>query len=187
MRLDRSTALLSALALVITLVPACKKTSQGVDTIPAVPTSTPAEIPKTTPKAGDDTDSFPPEETTVKEVDLDAAAVNRSGVLQTIYFDYDRSELRADARAALKTNSDWVRDHPKYRIIIEGHCDERGSIEYNLALGDRRASSVRDYMATLGIPASRIRAVSYGEERPAESGHTEAAWSRNRRAAFLVE
>lgn len=112
--------------------------------------------------------------------------INRMGVLKTIYFDYDRSEIRADQRPVLQANANWLRQHPDVSILIEGHCDERGTREYNLALGDRRADAARDYLVSLGISADRIDTVSYGEERPAAEGSNEAAWSQNRRAEFVV-
>jgi peptidoglycan-associated lipoprotein len=87
----------------------------------------------------------------------------------------------------LQQNGDWLLGNPQYNIRIEGHCDERGTIEYNLALGERRASAVRDYLVSLGVDAFRIRIVSYGEEDPADPGHDEAAWARNRRGVFVIE
>jgi len=119
--------------------------------------------------------------------DLDAAHVNATGVLRTIYFAYDSSELTDLARQSLRANGEWLKAHPEFGVVIEGHCDERGTIEYNLELGQRRASSVRDYLVTLGVARPRVRAVSYGEERPVGSGNDEAAWSRNRRAEFKAE
>ena len=90
------------------------------------------------------------------------------------------------AQDVLKNKGMWLRDNPDVNVTIEGHCDERGTVEYNLALGDRRAESAKAYLVNLGIPASRIETVSYGEERPVDPGHNEAAWARNRRAAFVI-
>ena len=106
--------------------------------------------------------------------------------LRIVYFDYDRYTIRSDGRDALKSNSGWLKRNPTVSVQIEGHCDERGTPEYNLALGERRASAVRDYLARLGIPVSRLSTVSYGEERASDPGHDESAWTRNRRAVFIV-
>ena len=100
---------------------------------------------------------------------------------------YDSSELGSTAKATLQANAAWLGANSGYNIMIEGHCDERGTIEYNLALGERRATAVRDYLASLGVSPSRMRIVSFGEERPADPGHTEAAWAKNRRGIFVIE
>jgi peptidoglycan-associated lipoprotein len=106
--------------------------------------------------------------------------------LKDIYFDFDRYDLRADAREMLKTNADWLRANSATRIEIEGHCDERGTNEYNLALGARRAQSVKDYLVTLGISAERLSTISYGEELPVCREKTEQCWQQNRRARLVV-
>lgn len=106
--------------------------------------------------------------------------------LATIYFAYDSYSLTSEARASLKSNADWLKANPNGRVQIEGHCDERGTNEYNMALGDRRANAVRGYLTKMGVEKSRIDTISYGEERPSDVGHDEAAWSRNRRAVFVV-
>ena len=102
--------------------------------------------------------------------------------LQVVYFDFDSAVLRDDARAALKKNAEVIRSAGNAVITIEGHTDERGTEEYNLALGERRADAVRAYLVDLGIPNSRLRTVSFGEAKPAVMGHDEAAWKWNRRA-----
>jgi peptidoglycan-associated lipoprotein len=105
--------------------------------------------------------------------------------LGAVYFDYDRYDIRADAKATLRTNADAILANSSGGVItIEGHCDERGSEEYNLALGDRRASGVKRYLVDLGVPASRLRTVSFGEAKPAVVGHDESAWRYNRRSEF---
>jgi peptidoglycan-associated lipoprotein len=106
-------------------------------------------------------------------------------VLETVYFDFDKYNLKSDAKARLAVNARVLESNPEVTILIEGHCDERGTEEYNLALGERRAKSARDYLIDLGVAASRIRTISYGEERPADPGHNEAAWDKNRRADFV--
>lgn len=105
---------------------------------------------------------------------------------QIVYFDFDKYNVRGDQRAALDQNAAVLRDNPKVVIKIEGHCDERGTVEYNLALGDRRANAVKKYLTDLGIPADRIETISYGKERPAVMGTGEEVWSKNRRAAFRI-
>jgi peptidoglycan-associated lipoprotein len=105
--------------------------------------------------------------------------------LQTVYFAFDSSEIRSDARSVLKSNADVIGSGSGGTITIEGHCDERGSEEYNLALGERRANAVKRYMVDLGVPSSRLRTVSFGEARPAVQGHDESAWRYNRRADFV--
>ena len=106
--------------------------------------------------------------------------------LQTIYFPYDSYSLSTEARETLKTNAQWLKDNPAATIQIEGHCDERGTIEYNIALGERRANATMGYMERLGVEPSRMSVISYGEERPAELGSSESAWSRNRRSEFVI-
>ena len=103
---------------------------------------------------------------------------------QTVYFDYDRAEIREDARPALRQNADKLNAGNLGTVTVEGHCDERGSTEYNLALGERRANAVKRYLVDLGVPSNNLRTVSFGEERPAVQGHDESAWRYNRRADF---
>jgi len=105
--------------------------------------------------------------------------------LTTIYFDFDRATIRDDMKAPLRANADKILEHPEWgAIIIEGNCDERGSEEYNFALGERRAATVKKYLVALGVPAERLETVSFGESQPAVQGHDEAAWRYNRRADF---
>lgn len=116
----------------------------------------------------------------------DLAEANRRGYLSDAFYDFDKADVRPDARAALATDADWLRKHASVRITIEGHCDERGTREYNMALGDRRANAARDYLVSLGVDGARIRTVSYGKERPFASGHDEESWQKNRRAHFVI-
>jgi peptidoglycan-associated lipoprotein len=107
--------------------------------------------------------------------------------LATIYFDYDSAEIRSDARATLKTNAQAIQAHTEWKLItVEGHCDERGSEEYNLALGERRANTAKRYLSDLGVPAARMKTVSFGSAQPAVQGHDESAWRWNRRVDFRV-
>ncbi|HOV32689.1 MAG TPA: peptidoglycan-associated lipoprotein Pal [Candidatus Hydrogenedens sp.] len=104
--------------------------------------------------------------------------------LETVYFDFDSAALRPDAIAILQKNVEKIKQVPGVIIQLAGHCDERGTQEYNLALGERRALAVRDYLIKLGIPGERLVTISYGEEFPADPGHDEAAWAKNRRVEF---
>jgi peptidoglycan-associated lipoprotein len=107
-------------------------------------------------------------------------------MLDTVYFDFDRYDIRSDQVDALERNLAWLRQNPGAPLRVEGHCDERGTEEYNLALGDRRADAVRNWLINHGVDASRLQSVSKGELEPADPGHGESAWSKNRRAEFLV-
>jgi peptidoglycan-associated lipoprotein len=110
----------------------------------------------------------------------------RAGGLTTVYFDYDSSKLTSSAKSALDANVAFLTTAANIEIQVEGHCDERGGVQYNLALGERRAKSVKDYLAAKGINAKRVTTVSYGKERPVEFGHDDAAWGKNRRANFVI-
>jgi peptidoglycan-associated lipoprotein len=101
------------------------------------------------------------------------------------YFDYDSAEIRADARQALARTADFLKNYPQAHVTIEGHCDERGSTEYNLALGDRRANAVKQYLVSLGVPAERLTSTSWGKEKPFCMDSTEACWQQNRRGHFV--
>lgn len=113
-------------------------------------------------------------------------ATNTVSELQTVHFGYDSSQLSPEAIAILDANAQWLTANPSYQIQIEGHCDERGTLEYNLNLGDRRAKSVKAYLVSRGIDPNRLHTISYGEERPLDTTGTDAAWSMNRRVQFLV-
>lgn len=118
--------------------------------------------------------------------DMTIEEINAAEFLSNIYFDFDRYDLRDDAIDSLEQNAAWLREHTTVRVIIEGHCDERDTEEYNLALGERRANAARDYFIRVGIAPSRLMTVSYGESRPLDLGRNEYAWSRNRRAHFRI-
>ena len=164
---------------------ACKKQKPVTMPPPAepAPTTAPAE-PAPPPK--ETVADFPAEPTTKTDVEPGIDELNRQGVLKTIYFDYDQEQLREDARATLQANAAWLRAHPGYKVRIEGNADDRGTIEYNLALGQRRADSVRTYLGSLGVATTDLEVVSYGEEKPAVDGSDESSWSQNRRADFVV-
>lgn len=105
--------------------------------------------------------------------------------LVTVHFGYDKASLDASSKKDIGTNVEWMKANPSVRVQIEGHCDNRGTIEYNVALGERRANAVKAYMVSMGIAADRLSTISYGKEKPLESGDTEAAWAKNRRANFV--
>ena len=113
-------------------------------------------------------------------------AINARGYLKDAFFDYDKADLRDDARTVLSTDAEWLKKNRTIQFLIEGHCDERGTSEYNLALGDRRANAAKEYLVSLGVDASRVKTVSYGKERPFCTESTEDCWQQNRRAHFLV-
>lgn len=117
----------------------------------------------------------------------ESTATPESSPLKDVYFDFDSYALRADARDILKANAQWLKANPAAQVQIEGHCDERGTTEYNLALGSKRAQSVKDYLVTLGAAADRLTTISYGEEIPACREQTEECWQQNRRARFVVQ
>jgi peptidoglycan-associated lipoprotein len=122
------------------------------------------------------------EDTTIPGEGLDGRLYG----LNDINYEFDKSSLTPTAQGILKANASWLKTNSTAVVEIEGHCDERGTTEYNLALGDRRARSARDYLVTLGISSSRLKTISYGEEMPLDPGHTEAAWAKNRRAHFTI-
>jgi peptidoglycan-associated lipoprotein len=155
------------------------------DTAPDI-SPTPEPTPDTTVQP----DDFVQEQVTTDEIPADIAEANRlaheRGWLRDAFFNYDESTLSADAQEALTVSAQWLKNNPTYRLTVEGHCDERGTEQYNLALGDRRANVAKDYLVTLGVDASRIQTVSYGEERPFETGSSDSAWAQNRRAHLVL-
>ncbi len=112
--------------------------------------------------------------------------LNREMPLKMIHFDFDKYFIRGDAKPVLEANAAWLKKFKTVKILIEGHCDERGTEEYNLALGERRAKSTFDYLVSLGISPERMKTISYGKSQPLDPGHNEDAWQKNRRAQFLI-
>ena len=134
------------------------------------------------------------EQQTEAEAQMAAETAQRDAMMQknmfeseNIYFEFDSAALSPVAQGVLSGKADYLSDNPGFQVIIEGHCDERGTPEYNLALGDRRAESAKSFLVNLGIDLARFTTVSYGEESPVDTGHDEEAWSQNRRAKFLIE
>jgi peptidoglycan-associated lipoprotein len=184
--------------LIVALValPGCRtKTSKKpVTTLPAVTDTAPdvSMTPPTSTSVESREDDFVQDKPTVTEEDLpaDLEALNRMaqerGLIRDAFFDYDASTLSTDAQDALTTSATWLKAHPTYNLLVEGHCDDRGTEQYNLALGDRRANTAKDYLVTLGVDSSRLKTVSYGEERPFETGSNDAAYAKNRRAHLVI-
>ena len=112
--------------------------------------------------------------------------VFESKLLKDIHFNFDKYDIRREDEEILKENAAWLKKNPKMKIQIEGHCDERGTVEYNLALGERRANNTKRYLVSLGISPNRITIISFGKERPLDPGHNEEAWAKNRRAHIVV-
>ncbi len=168
---------------------ACKSSGPKMQAPPPEPTKAPA--PETTDEVTEEVISEPETGTIVshevtEELPQDLAELNARGYLQDAFFDTDRYDLTPASRDMLTANSAWLQRQPTISILIEGHCDERNTREYNLALGERRASAVRDYLVFLGIASQRIQIISYGEERPFALGSDESAWMLNRRAHFVI-
>ncbi len=116
----------------------------------------------------------------------ESTATPASSPLKEVYFNFDKYDLRQDARETLKANADWLKANPAARVEIEGHCDERGTSEYNLALGAKRAQAAKDYLVTLGVSAERLSTISYGQELPVCREHAEDCWQKNRRSRFVI-
>jgi peptidoglycan-associated lipoprotein len=144
----------------------------GTTVVQPEPTISAAEHPEGTVTAG--------------ELPSSLEELNKAGYLKDTFFDTDKSELKPDARDILAADASWLKGHPTVKILIEGHCDERNTEDYNLALGWRRANNAKAYLVMLGVPADQIVAISYGEERPFATCHNETCWSQNRRAHFVI-
>jgi len=156
---------------------------------PPAPTtpSTTATRPPAPPEPVPETSAIPPEPT-IKDDPMagDLDTINKNSPFQPVFFALDSYEVDGGGQQALTTNAGILKKYPTWIITIEGHCDERGTAEYNLALGEKRALAAKTYLVSLGVPADRVRTVSYGKEFPFDPGHDEGAWSKNRRAHFVV-
>jgi peptidoglycan-associated lipoprotein len=144
------------------------------------------ETPPTPPPVPPTTETTPPPAPPPAPPPTPAPPSLSSGDFQAAFFDYDSAVLRADAQAVLDANARLLREHADANITIEGHCDERGTVEYNQALGEQRAMAARSYLVAAGIATGRIQVVSYGKERPFDLGHDDSAWAQNRRAHFVL-
>jgi len=178
---------MATVAMIVLVLGACTKkkpATSDVDANPVPSSSAPTDVAPAPRPSTNDTPAYDPLS------DPDIAKLNEylrsQGLLGDVFFDFDRAELREDARERLTRNAQWLREHPQFEVTIEGHCDERGTNEYNLSLGERRAGATRDYISSLGVAGTRMRSISYGEERPQCSTSDESCWAMNRRAHFVV-
>jgi peptidoglycan-associated lipoprotein len=179
------------LAMSLSAAIACgKKTAPVARPMPpptSVATTNPPSRPPAPPEPVAEPTIVPPEP--VRDDAISSASLddlNKNSPLKAVFYELDSSDLSAAAQQALDENAALMKRYPSWTVTIEGHCDERGTAEYNLALGERRAITARAYLVSLGIPADRLRTVSYGKEFPFEPGHDEAAFSKNRRAHFVI-
>jgi peptidoglycan-associated lipoprotein len=188
MKAARSIATLVALAALLTAAACGKKTPPVAR--PAPPPATPADTsarPPAPPESVREPVVVPPEP--VRDDAISSASLddlNKNSPLKPVYFELDSSDLSAANQKALDENAGLMKRYSTWTVTIEGHCDERGTAEYNLALGERRAMAARAYLVSLGIAADRLRTVSYGKEFPFDPGHDEGAFSKNRRAHFVI-
>jgi len=181
MKTTRISAIALAFLLITTVTSwtACKKNPPTT-----AEQAKPAERPAETQVAPPPAPTPAPVEPSVLSEDLES--LNRKGYLQDAFFDFDKADLRSDARTALAADAEWLKKYPPIQVLIEGHCDERGTAKYNLSLGDRRANASKEYLASLGVDASRIKTLSYGKEKPFCTASTEDCWQQNRRGHFLI-
>jgi peptidoglycan-associated lipoprotein len=177
-----------ALFVALTFAAGCHKNVQVAAAPPPPPPAAPAPPPPPPPPPPAPAPAPRPapltEEQIFQQKSLDQ--LNAEHPLGDAFFDLDKSELRADARPALQTDADWMKKWTGTQVTVEGHCDSRGSSEYNLALGTRRANAVKDYLVSLGIPANRLTVVSKGKEQPFCTDESEACWQQNRRGHFVI-
>ncbi len=196
-RIERLILVVSLLC-AVSMLPACapkyQPVSEPADSVPTTSSHDPSDMdsgdadqleeitePWGEPPAIDE------EDMPVTVLQARATEFNELQVLGDIFFPFDRNDLTEESRGRLAAHGRWLRAHAEFGLFIEGHCDERDTDEYNLALGDRRANAARDYLILLGIDSTRLQTISYGEERPVDTGHNESAWSKNRRGHFVVQ
>jgi peptidoglycan-associated lipoprotein len=187
MNTRRPSAAVALIILAITLGACAKKQPPVARPIPPPPTGGDSTDRPTPPEPIAEQPTVPAEplaDDPLAESDIDK--INQNSPFQPVFFAYDSAEIDAAGQQVLAANSQVLKKYPDWVITIEGHADERGTAEYNLALGERRAVAARAYLISLGIPADRLKTVSYGKEFPFDPGHTESAWSKNRRAHFVV-
>jgi peptidoglycan-associated lipoprotein len=173
--------ILLVIALALVTLPACgKKKLPPPPPAPVAPEAPPPAPPPEQPQVAPQVDEY----ARIKAMSADE--IDKLGLLQPVYFDFDSAVIRDSERSTLAKDAEVLKKYDFLRVTIEGHCDERGTIEYNIALGERRAQAVIDYLVSLGVPASRLKNVSYGKEVPVCTESTEACWQRNRRAQPTV-
>lgn len=182
MRMHRHLKSFAMLGVVLALAAGCKKKS---------PTTTPEASPppaavEAPPSSASTTTPPPPAPRESGVLSEDLQTLNSKGYLKDAFFDFDKADLREDARTALASDAQWIKQYSSIRVLVEGHCDERGTEEYNLSLGQKRASSVKDYLVSLGVEGARVNTVSYGKARPFCGDHDENCWQQNRRGHFVI-
>jgi peptidoglycan-associated lipoprotein len=164
-----------------------KEMVKGEEAMPAAAPAKPSEQAPAKPAAKEEKVAAEPvKEAPIAKEETTAAPAAQEQTLQRIYFDFDSYVLTKDARDILASDGELLLKKISGKVTIEGHCDERGSDEYNLALGEKRAKAAMNYLVTLGVPADRLSIISYGKEKPLEPGHDEAAWAKNRRAELVI-
>ena len=180
----RNSALVSLM--VLALLPGCRSRTKSAPVTTPEPVAA-APAPATPVENSRDFVATEPDREVLPSdlSDLTRMAHER-GWLRDAYFAYDASTLDTEARDALAASAMWLRDNPRYSLLVEGHTDERGTSQYNLALGDRRAEAAREYLVQMGLASSRVRTISYGEERPFDTASNASAWARNRRAHLVL-
>lgn len=194
-----NTIVMTLLVALLVIAPACRSTRKPkventgtqtatTATIPDVPDVPPTNTGEAVAEPADFVDEAPREDVFPSDIEELNRYVQRQGYIRDAFYNYDEATLDEAAQTALTSSANWLkgREGAGYNLLVEGHCDERGTEQYNLALGDRRANSARDYLMTLGVDGSRIRTVSYGEERPFEEGHDDSSWAQNRRAHLVL-
>jgi peptidoglycan-associated lipoprotein len=188
MKQSSKVCLLVLAVLALVAAPGCKTVAPVLEPQPAEPVVVAEPAPTNPPPAHEvkQADDFVEKTESLERPSLSIQQINDSGVLQTIYFDFDQADLTGISETLLRRNADWMKNNREHSVVIHGHCDNRGTIEYNLALGQRRANAVREYLSGQGVALSRLRTVTYGEERPERQGSSESAWAKNRRAEFVV-
>ena len=174
---------LAAFTTLLSFSTACAKKppTTSAEARPPVTAKTPGETAVQPPPA-----AAPRADVEAEVLSMDVAALNKKGYLSDAFFDYDLADLREDARSALAADAQWLKRYHTVQVLIEGHCDERGTAAYNLALGDRRGNAAKEYLASLGVDASRLRTVSYGKERPFCTESNETCWQQNRRGHLVI-
>src|SRR5687767_943549 len=174
--------------MVLAVAGACAKKAPPVARVSPPPPPPPADArPPAPPTPVEEPRPVPPEPVAEDPIaSRDIGDINKNSPFQPVFFRFDSSDVDAAAQQALNTNAEIMKKYSSWVVTIEGHADERGTAEYNLALGERRAMSARTYLVSLGLSADRLRTVSYGKEFPFDPGHDEAAWEKNRRAQFVL-
>jgi peptidoglycan-associated lipoprotein len=187
MQIRQITAAVAAIVLAGTLSACAKKTPPVAKPTTPPPSTGVGSRPPTPPEPVSEPQPVPPEPAAPDTLDSrDIDDINKNSPFQPVFYRYDSSDVDGAGQLVLNANAEILKKYPTWVITIEGHADERGTAEYNLALGERRALAARNYLVSLGIPADRLRTVSYGKEFPFDPGHDESAWAKNRRAQFVV-